>query len=253
MLTITLLILMGCAILALLLRRTRAGLGLLLAALALLWTAGNGALTTWLLRRAEGGQVRLREPRWGANNAVVLLGTGVVRTPAGDFQPLPLAHSRILEAVRLYRDCRAAGRPCTLLISGGDALKVGATEAAVYRDEAAGLGVTPADLLLEARSLNTFKNAEYSSALLKAGGYDQVVLVTSGLHLSRALLYFSHFGITCQGAPSDHFQIRASWVPLAYNVTLADMAIHEWLGLVRYRVYGRLGWNLKPVDKAGTV
>jgi uncharacterized SAM-binding protein YcdF (DUF218 family) len=252
-LTLILITLLAAALLLLPLRWKRTGLGLLLLALALFWLAGNGVLTAPLLNRVQGTQARLREPRWGARNAVVLLGTGVVRTPAGDFQPLPLAHARILEAVRQYRACLAAGRPCTLLISGGDALKVGATEAAVYRDEALGLGVAAADLLLEPRSLNTFKNAEYSSALLKAGGYDTVVLVTSGLHLRRSLMYFDHFGSHCQGAPADHFQVRSSRLPLSYNLTLADMAIHEWLGLVRYRVYGRMGWNLKPVDKVGAV
>jgi hypothetical protein len=35
-------------------------------------------------------------------------------------------------------------------------------------------------------------------------------------------------------------------VPLAYNFAVADIALHEYLGIMRYHVYNALGWNSAP-------
>jgi uncharacterized SAM-binding protein YcdF (DUF218 family) len=254
MITAALVLLLLTGILLALFRRPRLGLGVLVAVLGLFWFVGSGRLAPLLLKPLEKPYPRVTAPWWGRRNAVVLLGAGAVRVGAGGgFQPSFMAHSRILEAVRLYRNCRSGGAPCTLIISGGDAMGIGASEAAIYGGEVLALGVAEGDLVLETKSMNTFKNAQFCEPLLKAGGFDRVLLVTSGLHLKRSLLYFSHFGIGCEGAPADHLQSLQSWVPSGYNLAVADLAFHEHLGLLRYRVYNALGWNVKAADKAGTV
>lgn len=88
---------------------------------------------------------------------------------------------------------------------------------------------------------------------MQAGGFDRVFLVTSGLHLQRSLLYFAHFGIHCTGAPADHLQPQRSWVPLGYNLAVAAFAFHEYLGILRYRVYNALGWKVKTANKVGAI
>ena len=254
MLTLTLTLLLALAALLLVLRRPRAGLGLLVGALALFWVAGNGLLTGLLLEPLQRPYPRLTTPQWGRRNAVVLLGAGAVKPPGLEgFQPSLMAMPRILEAVRLYRNCVTSGRPCTLIISGGDALKIGASEAAIYRQEALGLGVPDRDLVVEDKSMNTFKNAEYCNRILTAGAFDRVLLVTSGFHLERSLLYFAHFGIHAQGAAADHLMATRSWMPQAYNVVLAEVAVHEHLGILRYRFYNAMGWNVKVPGQAGAV
>ncbi len=250
----TLMLLMLMAVLLLVFRRSRPGLGLLAAALGLFWLGGNGMLAAQLLRPLQSPYPRLEQPRWGARNAVILLGAGTVRAPGtAQAQPAFPAYSRILEAVRLYRNCRTDGKPCALIISGGDARGLGASEAAIYRVEALALGVPDQDLVLEDRSMNTFQNAEYTSVLLQARGFDQVALVTSGLHMKRSMLYFEHFHARCQPAPSDLAQPVRAWVPLGYNLALADFAVHEHLGVLKYWTYNLLGLNLKVPAKAGAV
>ena len=32
--------------------------------------------------------------------------------------------------------------------------------------------------------------------------------------------------------------------PLSYNFLLADLAIHEYVGVLRYSVYQFMGWNV---------
>jgi uncharacterized SAM-binding protein YcdF (DUF218 family) len=241
-------------ILLLVLQRTRSGLGLLAVALGLFWLSGDGVFAAQLLRPLQSPYQRLERPRWGARNAVILLGAGTTQASGGaQAQPAFAAYSRILEAVRLYRNGRAAGKPCTLIISGGDPGGHGVSEAAVYRTEVLALGVPDQDLVLEDKSMNTFQNAQYTSALLQAQGFDQVVLVTSGLHMKRAMLYFEHFHAGCQPAPSDLAQPMRAWVPLGYNLALADFAVHEHLGVVKYWTYNLLGLNAKVPTKAGAV
>jgi uncharacterized SAM-binding protein YcdF (DUF218 family) len=69
------------------------------------------------------------------------------------------------------------------------------------------------------------------------------VLVTSGIHLQRSLLYFAHFGIAPQPVAGDWVRANSLFVPVAWNFVLADLTLHEYLGILRYRVYNMLGWN----------
>jgi len=38
-----------------------------------------------------------------------------------------------------------------------------------------------------------------------------------------------------------------SWFPQAWNAALFDAALHEYIGLARYRVYNALGKNAPPI------
>lgn len=49
---------------------------------------------------------------------------------------------------------------------------------------------------VESRSVNTFENAQSSSAVLKAAGIDRIYLVTHAWHMRRARLAFEHAGFT---------------------------------------------------------
>jgi uncharacterized SAM-binding protein YcdF (DUF218 family) len=212
--------------------------------LVLFLMGGTGHLANVLLRSLQGEFPPMTHPQWGARNAVVILGAGMEPPRSGQPpQPTMWGDSRILEGLRLYRTCRAEGRPCVVLVSGGDPHQMGVSEAEIYGRLLIQLGLDPADLRLETQSLNTFKNAELSLPLLRAEKVERVVLVTSGIHEKRSLLFFSHFGVQAQGAASDAVWAQSGWVPLAMNLTLTDLALHELLGLARYRLYQAMGWN----------
>ncbi|HZX69226.1 MAG TPA: YdcF family protein, partial [Rhodanobacter sp.] len=134
---------------------------------------------------------------------------------------------------------------CKVEVSGGDARRLGQSEAAIYAENLRQLGVDPADLLLEPRSMNTWQNAQFSGPLLKAAGADRVLLVSSGFHLRRGMLYFTHFGIHATPVRADYVSGIASWKPLSYNFTMADMALHEYVGIARYHWYNAMGWNVQ--------
>ena len=186
-------------------------------------------------------------PDWGERNVIIVLGDGTVRLPGRSIvTPSALAYSRILEAVRLYSLAKKSNHQCNVLISGGDASGTGMTEADVYRAEMVQLGVVDSDILLERRSMNTFQNAEFTSSILREQQFDKLFLITSGLHLRRALLYFGYFSIYPTPCAADYVVPPISILPTGYNFAIADLAAHEFIGILRYYVYNLLGWNPKP-------
>jgi uncharacterized SAM-binding protein YcdF (DUF218 family) len=180
--------------------------------------------------------------------AIVLPGNGTEAVADDRATPVevgPLAYGRLVKSLQLYRECKRVNSVCFVLVTGGDPEHHGATEAAVYGARLRQLGVDPADLLLEERSLNTFQNAEYTAALLQAHEVEQVLLVTSGVHLRRSLLYFGHFGVVAQPVRADHVSPQITSLPLSYNFLVTDLVLHEYSGVVRYYVYQFMGWNVQ--------
>jgi uncharacterized SAM-binding protein YcdF (DUF218 family) len=180
--------------------------------------------------------------------AIVLLGGGteaVAQGPSPSVEVSPLAYGRLVKSLQLYRECKRVNSVCLVLITGGDPEHHGATEAAVYGAALRQMGLDPADLVLEERSLNTFQNAEYTAPLLQAHKVGQVLLVTSGVHLRRSLLYFTHFGVLARPVRADHVSPMTAPVPLSYNFLVTDLVLHEYAGVVRYYVYQLMGWNVQ--------
>lgn len=244
------LVLLGLALRALKWRRM-AGVALALAVL-LFFVTGCGLLPAWLLRNLQAPYVQRPAVAWSPRNAIVLLGAGTVRTPDGAVESTLFANGRINEALALYRECKASGNDCKLEVSGGDAVHAGQPEATVYGALLQRLGVPDGDLLLEPRSMNTWQNAQFSAPLLRDYGAQKVVLVSSATHLSRASLYFSHFGIVATSVRGDWLKGRMEWWPQSWNFMVADVALHEYVGVWRYKVYELMGWNVRAT-KPGAV
>ncbi|GGY19866.1 hypothetical protein GCM10008098_10330 [Rhodanobacter panaciterrae] len=248
-----LLILIVLAIVLALLKWRRCSRALLALAVILLLAAGCGPLPTWLLTRLQ-SDVAVDTPiAWGQRNAIVLLGAGTVRVAnGGPVEASLFAYGRISKTAVLYRACRQSGNACKVEVSGGDARGLGQSEAAIYADDLQRLGVDAADLLVEPRSMNTWQNAQFSGPLLKSWGADRVLLVSSGFHLRRGMLYFTHFGIQATPVRADYVNGVWSWWPQSYNFTVVDLALHEYAGIARYRFYNAMGWNVQAT-RAGAL
>jgi uncharacterized SAM-binding protein YcdF (DUF218 family) len=215
----------------------------LLLALSCFLLIGTGFLPSIFLKQLQISFVDLPEPQWKRQNAIVLLGAGTVKLPIiNAINPTVMGYSRIYKAATLYLSC-VKNHTCIILISGGDTINAGKSEAMVYREALIKLGINNADIKLEANSMNTYKNAEFTSAILEKSKFDQVVLVTSGIHLRRSLLYFSHFGVKAIPAPSDYLAPQITILPLGYNFAITDFAVHEYLGITRFHIYQFLGFN----------
>lgn len=208
---------------------------------------GSGVVSYFLLPYLEVYEP-LSHPIWKKNNAIVLLGAGTVRLQkTHEIKPTVMAYSRIHETARLYYACKKTKEICLVIISGGDALATGQTEAAVYQAELTSINVKKEDIVLEVNSMNTYKNAEFTSAIIKTKKIDNAVLVTSGIHMQRSLLYFSHFGINAIPAASDYISPTLLLIPFGYNFEIADFALHEFMGILRYYFYNYTVLNVKSV------
>jgi len=90
----------------------------------------------------------------------------------------------------------------------------------------------------ETRSRDTWENAEYSAAMLRANGIDTIYLVTHAWHMRRALLAFRHFGIKVVPAPVqiDPYPdlSMADLMPHVRGWVVTYYAVHEWLGYADY-------------------
>ena len=99
---------------------------------------------------------------------------------------------------------------------------------------------------MEWRSLSTAENAAFTRELVMPQAGERWVLVTSATHMPRAVGSFRHVGFpvipypvgyTTTGLPDEYWGIR---LEVSANLVRADVAIHEWLGLIAYRLTGRI-------------
>ncbi|WP_321939228.1 YdcF family protein [Paraburkholderia sp. J8-2] len=214
------------------------------AAFALFLAVGCGPVPAWLLTNLQSAYAVHPTVQWSKRNAIVVLGAGTQKIPrAGVVEPGIFSYSRIVEAAALYRDCRMTGADCKVIVSGGDPRHNGESEASVYRAALLRLGVKSADVLSEPDSMNTWQNAQFTRALLQRYQPDEILLVSSAIHLKRSTLYFSHFGVDAIPVRADYLRAVLSPLPLSYNFVLADIALHEYAGIARYTLYNMLGLN----------
>jgi uncharacterized SAM-binding protein YcdF (DUF218 family) len=94
---------------------------------------------------------------------------------------------------------------------------------------------------IERRSRNTFENAIYSKELIKPNPNERWLLVTTSLHMPRAIGCFRRVGFEVEGYPIQYPTGDTSFLQTLLDVgsgALAqlDAAMKEWIGLFVYRL-----------------
>ncbi len=198
-----------------------------------------------VISRAVAGSLEDRYPDTGIDRvspaqAIVVLG-GTIHGPNSLHTHSGLIDSsdRLLHTLRLYR----AGKAPLVVCSGGPQGQVkpeSETMCALLQE----WGLPAEALLAEPRSVNTRGNATETYAVLQARGIQQIVLVTSAMHMTRAAATFRKAGFTVTPSPADYRTgwsaglDLASWLPDAGYLRLSDIALKEWAGLLVYRLRG---------------
>jgi uncharacterized SAM-binding protein YcdF (DUF218 family) len=127
-------------------------------------------------------------------------------------------HARIVEAVRL-----AVQHPNAKLVVTG----ASADDEAYAQTQ----GLPPGQLLLESRAKSTFENAIFSRRLLQPEPSTKWLLVTSAVHMPRAVGAFREAGFSV-----------VAWPVFDRPTVAADVVrstSHEILGLIEYWLLGR--------------
>jgi uncharacterized SAM-binding protein YcdF (DUF218 family) len=124
-----------------------------------------------------------------ANAEIIVLG----RRLTTDGRISGIFRHRLDKALTVYRQQRQEGKTARLIISGGDLGRRGITEAGAGRDYlCAERGVSPADVAVEEKALDTVGNAVYSKKLILASGCRNPSVVSSCYHIPRVSYIFSH-------------------------------------------------------------
>jgi len=178
--------------------------------------------------------------RAGSTDAIVVLGGGreADQPQYGGDTVSKFTLERLRYAARLQR---ATGMP--ILVSGGSVFGNGVPEAELMRQTLVRDFQATADWI-ENRSRTTFENALYSRPILDAAGRKTVWLVTDAWHMPRSLWAFRQAGIKTIMAPTgfaggDGVDTLLDFLPTSHGLTLSDLALHEILGILWYRLrYG---------------
>ena len=114
------------------------------------------------------------------------------------------------------------------------------------------MGVPKSAIIQEPQSANTYENAVDVKTVLTARHIGRILLVTSAMHMPRALALFKHQGIDAIAAPCDFVSLTSeghtgSWraaaihlIPGSDNLNMTSMALKEFLGIAVYRAAGLL-------------
>lgn len=233
------------AVTSLMLNHRRTGVFLAIMGFSLFLLVGSGLLTQFTLNSLQ-THLPIETPHWTKRNAILILGIGTTQWPATThISTHPLGYSRIHEAARLYYLCKKQAGICRIITSGGDPTKHGVAEAVVMAHELTEIGIPSTDIIMEPKSRNTYENAKFSSEIIRSQNLDNLILVTSGFHMKRSLLFFQTFNLHPLPAPSDRLSAHISVLPLSQNFALLDLALHEYTGMAQYYLYNFMGWNVK--------
>jgi uncharacterized SAM-binding protein YcdF (DUF218 family) len=174
--------------------------------------------------------------RFDEAGAIVVLGAGN-RSGAAEYSGETvgdLALVRVRYAAYVHR---MTGLP-VLATGGGPEGR--ASEASRMAEALEEFSVRP--ILTEEQARDTWGNASYSAALLDELGIRRVALVTHAYHMPRAVWAFQRTGLEVIPAPTgaivphDTTFALGSLRPQAHALYASWLAMHEYLGLVYYRL-----------------
>jgi uncharacterized SAM-binding protein YcdF (DUF218 family) len=239
-------------LIALSIRRESKGIKIfILISIALLWLSSNQWVSTSLRRSLE-WQYIPPEILPSADVIVVLGGGSESAISPRQIVEINGAGDRMLYAAWLYH----RGVASKLLLTGSylpwDTQKTNsqAYEMGVVLQL---LGVPEEDLWLETESLNTYENALKCADLLNREGIDRIVLVTSAVHMPRAVLSFEKQGLSVIPAPTDYTVAQDTWdrlwepnlqvqllnlLPNASDLSITTATLKEYLGILVYKLRG---------------
>lgn len=230
-------IMLVCGVLAALLQRKR--IALLLTATGLFWVLMWSLPVTTLYL---GGKLESMYPYSPAESqekgdVIMVLGGNTQANRANWFEPYnrSTATDRVDRAQALYLN----GRAPKILLSGG-ALHGKVSEAQGMAQVLKNRGLPETALLLEKQSRNTYENVMLSLPLLKQLGQPKVLVVTSALHMPRAMAVFKSKGIDAvpasvapQIVPPDDYTLY-TWLPHTRSLEASRSIIKEYFGLLGY-------------------
>ncbi|MEZ5534978.1 MAG: YdcF family protein [Thiolinea sp.] len=170
--------------------------------------------------------------------AIVVLGAGRNRNaPEYGGESTSLSGiERLRYAALLHRKTKLP-----ILVTGGQPLPDVRSEAELMRDVLEDEFGVPVRWL-ETDSHTTWQNAAYSQRILQDAGIRSAWLVTQAWHMPRSLFVFRNEDIdyrpaaVSSGSIIPWSDLYMNWVPQPSALSRSMIALHEWIGLLWYKV-----------------
>ncbi|MGH9408581.1 MAG: YdcF family protein [Vicinamibacterales bacterium] len=228
-------------------RLRRAARVLLATCVTAYWILSLPIVTDWI-----GGSLPRRllpTAAAGTPHAIVVLGAGVSRfsdASGADTVPMEQTALNALEAAHLYQQTG----PIPVVASGGCFdCSLETPESATLRKLLVDHGVPNDRIVEESTSNSTREQALDVAPILRAHGWNPVLLVTSPVHLLRASRAFAAVGIGVIPAPaafhSDLWPFHRPFVPSFDALSTCEESIYDYISLPYY--WAR-GW-LRPATR----
>jgi uncharacterized SAM-binding protein YcdF (DUF218 family) len=175
--------------------------------------------------------------------AVVLTGVTIQKKPY-DRVFFHKGADRATQTLQLYKK----GLVSKILITGGKPgiIDYGVAESEILKDFFVMAGVPATNVITEVKAKNTYENAKFTAEILNKIAFGKkVLLVTSAFHMNRSVACFKKAGLNFDIFPVDYYTHDPVWsdvfeFPNTYPFQLWSILIHEWIGLVAYKVTGKI-------------
>jgi uncharacterized SAM-binding protein YcdF (DUF218 family) len=184
------------------------------------------------------------DPSRGPPNGIVVLGGAIVPdvSAARGVVALDDAAERITATAVLARRYPNA----RIIYTGGSnaLLSEQIAEAPFAVRELEALGIAHDRITAEEQSRNTIENAVFSRLIAQPKPGERWLLVTSAFHMPRAIAAFRAAGFAVEAYPVDWrtrgpVDATRPFEALSDGLARTDTAVHEWTGLLAYRLGGR--------------
>jgi len=208
--------------------------------LSLLWLflISSTPVPQWLVYRLEKQYPVFafsEKMRTDSTNILILGGGHAIAPGLPAIDQLSLdALGRLSEAIRIYN----AGVGMKLVCSGSSATQR-TTQAEMLALAAIELGIHPIDTLLSKAPRNT---SEEIAAYKARFGTAPFILVTSAVHMPRAMKLCMVNGLAAIPAPTNHLlkddpmRTRYDFIPSYHKIMLMQRSMHEFLGSLKASV-----------------
>jgi uncharacterized SAM-binding protein YcdF (DUF218 family) len=218
------------------------------AAFAILMVCGNGWVVSALTKNLE-WRYSLPEPAPNADAILVLSGGVLDKVPPRRMIEVDGEGNRVIYAAQLYKQQKAGVVICTGGIATGGVAARPAAE--VMAEFLAMLGVPKEAVVTEGGSSNTHEHARNLPALFQERKISHILLVTSAMHMPRALGVFrkqfpeieftpapTDYHATQKQFPTPWYRELTALAPTPSHLLAFSDVMHEYLGIGYYKLRG---------------
>ncbi len=151
--------------------------------------------------------------------------------------------SNVLRGNEVLRLWHLSNNNMKIIVSGTDPIFSTNGRAQAVRNFFIHRGVNSADIIIEGESRNTKENV---INVHKIVGDDMFFLVTSAYHMNRSVKEFERLGVNPITAPTDFKRSMVSkysindFIPRGQNLRNSDLATHEHVGFIYYKLVSYL-------------